>query len=191
VAPLRWSDVILDKATIRHKPFSRRVSHSAGNLLLFTIMRRRWIHFGYVHTPLPLSDEERRQVERLSNIHAGKRWSFRIKLAAVTVALPVAVIGGGFIATAWVFRFVPNYKYAASIGYLGACAFSVFLYTRLVWNWYRRPTRLALRDLGYDICVNCGYWLRDLHVRSDVCPECGARRDAHTKPIAHSTEQIP
>lgn len=150
-------------------------------------MRRRWLHLGYVHTPLPLSEAERREVERLSNIHAGKRWSFRLKLALASVALPVAVIGGGFIATAWVFRFLPNYKYAASIGYLGACAFSCFLYTRLVWGWYRRPTRKALRDLGYDICVTCGYWLRELPDETPLCPECGAARERLQLTSMHPT----
>lgn len=33
--------------------------------------------------------------------------------------------------------------------------------------------RLAVRELGYDVCVGCGYWLRGLDKSVQTCPECG------------------
>jgi hypothetical protein len=50
---------------------------------------------------------------------------------------------------------------------------------------YLRQVRRALREMGYDVCVECGYWLRGLERRDDDvapddprCPECGAERPA-------------
>ena len=36
--------------------------------------------------------------------------------------------------------------------------------------------RLAVRQLGYDVCVRCGYWLRGLDKSIKECPECGFER---------------
>ena len=33
--------------------------------------------------------------------------------------------------------------------------------------------RSAVRDLGYDVCVGCGYWLRGLDKSIKACSECG------------------
>jgi len=36
----------------------------------------------------------------------------------------------------------------------------------------------ALREHGYDICLNCGYWLKELPLeKSKHCPECGEERE--------------
>ncbi|MDY7110095.1 MAG: hypothetical protein SYC29_15800 [Planctomycetota bacterium] len=34
----------------------------------------------------------------------------------------------------------------------------------------------ALRERGFEVCLNCGYWLRGLPEDEDRCPECGAKR---------------
>ena len=38
---------------------------------------------------------------------------------------------------------------------------------------YAPRIRRKLRQQGYDICVECGYWLRGLAADSEKCPECG------------------
>jgi hypothetical protein len=42
----------------------------------------------------------------------------------------------------------------------------------------RDSIRMKLRSLGYEICVECGYWMRGLGDRSR-CPECGAAVPQH------------
>jgi len=42
---------------------------------------------------------------------------------------------------------------------------------------YTRPFRKAMREKGYDICLNCGYNLMGLDETSPRCPECGQRRE--------------
>jgi len=46
------------------------------------------------------------------------------------------------------------------------------LYAPHVWR--------VLRRKGYDVCVNCGYWLRGLGEDVKQCPECGAKRERIT-----------
>jgi hypothetical protein len=36
-----------------------------------------------------------------------------------------------------------------------------------------RIARQALNELGYRVCVECGYWLRGLGKETALCPECG------------------
>ena len=49
---------------------------------------------------------------------------------------------------------------------------------------YGRPVRRLLRKEGYEVCIRCGYWLRDLTDRETRCPVCGAQR----QPMARSDE---
>ncbi len=43
---------------------------------------------------------------------------------------------------------------------------------------YIKPVRRAMRDRGYDVCVNCGYRLQGLGASIANCPECGHPREA-------------
>ncbi len=35
----------------------------------------------------------------------------------------------------------------------------------------------AMRSLGFELCTNCGYWLKGLSDDTTKCPECGWQRD--------------
>ncbi len=37
--------------------------------------------------------------------------------------------------------------------------------------------RRLMRQRGIDVCIRCGYWLRDLGKDVTECPECGWRRE--------------
>ena len=42
---------------------------------------------------------------------------------------------------------------------------------------YSRPLRRLLRQGGYEVCMRCGCWLRDLTDDEQQCPVCGAPRE--------------
>ena len=43
---------------------------------------------------------------------------------------------------------------------------------------YAPHYRRAVRELGIDVCVGCGYWLRGLDEQVKECPECGLLRSS-------------
>ena len=77
-----------------------------------------------------------------------------------TLVRPLALILGAFIAP-------PTGAFAAAI----AMRWSL---RRL----NRREIRLAMQTLGYELCTQCGYWLKGLGEDVGACPECGKRRES-------------
>lgn len=47
--------------------------------------------------------------------------------------------------------------------------------------------RQAVRDIGREVCVHCGYWLRGLGDDVTACPECGTKRE----PMPPKPEVLP
>jgi len=45
-------------------------------------------------------------------------------------------------------------------------------------RYYRPHVLAALREMGYEVCGNCGYLLRGLGEDVQNCPECGEPREA-------------
>jgi hypothetical protein len=54
-----------------------------------------------------------------------------------------------------------------------ACWFPVYL------RMNRKRTRAAMRAQGYELCLECGYWLKGLPADAGRCPECGAARSVY------------
>jgi hypothetical protein len=141
-------------------------------------MSIRWRWLGYVDRDLPLTREQRLEAQARANILGDRVPGLRNRIILITLALPVGVIGGGPVLAFWLARVIPINGTLAFLGYVAACVIAVWLYMRLVWSWYARPLRQALREMGHDVCTECGYWLRDLPPESTRCPECGAEHDS-------------
>ncbi|UCD76601.1 MAG: hypothetical protein JSV91_06685 [Phycisphaerales bacterium] len=62
-----------------------------------------------------------------------------------------------------------------AIGAVGIVSLAVFTWMYAIL--FVRSIRLTLRDMGYEICVRCGYWLRGLGDDLTRCPECGAKQE--------------
>ncbi len=68
----------------------------------------------------------------------------------------------------------------------GHVLFSIIVYSASFWLTYRLLQHLryaphyrgAVRDLGIDVCVSCGYWLHGLDDQIKECPECGWSRSS-------------
>lgn len=50
------------------------------------------------------------------------------------------------------------------------------IWTHVYYRLHRRQLREAMRRHGFDLCTECGYWLKGLSDESIVCPECGTER---------------
>ncbi len=61
------------------------------------------------------------------------------------------------------------------IGYVAIRILHRFRFARLV--------RRVLSRHGYEACLKCGYWLRELNAGIEVCPECGTGREPHYRGV--------
>lgn len=154
------------------------------------MMRRSLMHvwcLWFFDLPRDLSGPEIDAVrERLDvRLERHARW--------LSYAMAVAVCGGGVLGglflnarpAAWLmslgFNRVLAFSVSAMCTALLGCllgGFAVYLLAlKLGRNTWIVEARQAVRDLGRDVCVRCGYWLRGLADEVSVCPECGTDRE--------------
>jgi hypothetical protein len=139
-------------------------------------MNMRWLigNFTDPHYNVP-----RKEQMRLSNV-AHKRHLSTVRFLLWTLIVIVApfVLFLGFIFP-WIMGSIGfNSQSSAYWGVLFASIFIIF------WPWsawmyralYVRPIRRAMREVGFDLCIDCGYDLRHLPEATEKCPECGMRR---------------
>jgi hypothetical protein len=133
----------------------------------------RWLWFDYVDPDLPLTAEQRRTIRRrVRAMRRGFRAGFNRWDAAETLLIAAGVV---VFLMCWYLLF----------GIRGSLLRFLLVYIPVIWVWQalvmrytRRPWSLrAVREAGYDVCLQCGYWLRGLGDDVRVCPECGAQRE--------------
>lgn len=96
----------------------------------------------------------------------------------MTVVQIVLIIGMGWLIFGWGVRYTGRLVMLITIP-MAFVAFSM-------WHWRQVHARSAYRTLrlfGYEICLNCGYWLRSLDEHIAKCPECGWEREHLQSPI--------
>jgi len=126
----------------------------------------RWLILDYIDPEITLSRTERRQLHRRSHRHLGRvrvPFKFILSLVLLVIAPTVAL-----------FMLVDPHLVVVAPAWLIVGGYVVLAHGMrtlagpAVWR--------ALRERGYDVCLNCGYWLRGLPEDEDCCPECGAKR---------------
>ncbi|MCA9290864.1 MAG: hypothetical protein KDA25_07035 [Phycisphaerales bacterium] len=137
-------------------------------------MNLRWLVGNYADPQYDLTRDEQRRVTALAHEKHLPRavllgWTFAFTLFAIgciwagtPLLTPVLRLAG-----------VPQ---ASALGTIisGTIGTIIVIYAyRFV---YARPARRAMRDLGYDICIGCGYRLDGLGSDIARCPECGSAR---------------
>jgi hypothetical protein len=141
-------------------------------------MNLRWLWFDYCDPELPLSLGKRLRIafrpfpiwSMPTRIWIGRVWFF-LGLLPVMLLQPI-----GF----WIVGKQASPKMILSLGLVFLAGWPVF------WVWScavyaltcRREHRHRIRLEGFDICIECGYWLRGLGDDVKECPECGAKREA-------------
>ena len=56
------------------------------------------------------------------------------------------------------------------------CLLATTVISRMFWRFRKRQLRAAMKRRGFDLCEDCGYWLKGLSPGQEHCPECGATR---------------
>lgn len=138
-------------------------------------MNLRWLIGIYDDPEFGLTRRERREATRLAH----QKYLSGRRLALWTIPMVV----GGFALMG--FGYKPLADLLARFGapwpwLLGAVIIVITVSVAAAWLYrflYARPVRRAMRDLGYDVCVECGYRLDGLAPGARQCPECGAHRE--------------
>ncbi len=133
----------------------------------------RWLLFDYVDPQLSLTREERGQVRQRAwkgtqLTSARPRW---VDVVGAMIPAPVMllVLLPAFLSA----RFPPWSIFPTLFVQVTVSWILTALLGRLSW---KPRVNAALRELGYDVCRRCGYWLRGLSETVERCPECGHDR---------------
>ncbi len=146
-------------------------------------MNLRWLIGNYADPEFNLTRAQQREVTRLAH----KKHLAGVTLWTWTIAMTISAwIVIGFLVRPFSSLLMQNgfTQIAAFLSTLvilvaGVCLIAAWLYRFI----YVRPVRRAMRDLGYDVCVGCGYRLIGLTDDIQRCPECGHARE----PLPHNT----
>jgi hypothetical protein len=147
-----------------------------ASIVISGAMKKRWTYQSYVDADLKLSPETRKQAEQRMSALMGRHRSFRWLVLGMCAATPFVVIfGGRFVVGLLNDLSVPHWI-GSLLGQVGVAALCTAACLAVFWRTHVRPMRLALREMGYDICPRCGYWLKGLPTTEARCPECGEGR---------------
>lgn len=152
-------------------------------------MNLRWLFLDYVDSTLPLDRAARRAV-RSRALHLARHPELTRRFQAKNqhirrrknmLNLVYALIPAACQSAAMIIFFTGNF--GAGMTWLMV---PLLILTQVILTWvtmsligrfvWRPYVLLALREHGYEFCLNCEYWLRDLPEGVTHCPECGAER---------------
>ncbi|UCD76598.1 MAG: hypothetical protein JSV91_06670 [Phycisphaerales bacterium] len=138
--------------------------------------------------------EARRVVrEALSASTSGQSGFKRARplVVLVVVSMVVSGIAAGLLGT-WLRRITGSSGgwWHALVGLVTGFLVAA-VWARWVIRRHRRELCRAMARYGYEICQECGYWLKGLSEESMRCPECGAERDPMSPEAAASKPSPP
>jgi len=148
-------------------------------------MKHGWLLFQYAPPDLKLSRAEKRELRR-------RTWkAYQSTPSSMLITLVTATFLGGLFAAAVLLldrlslsRLYYPYVITGPIVLIAI----TWITNAYVGGWiYARAHHRALRDMGHDVCTQCGYLLQGLPVSETQCPECGAAREQ--RPASTPLEQ--
>ncbi len=128
-----------------------------------------------------LSEPARLEVIERLNIQLRRHPAIRgMTFIVVMLSLAAGLFLNGPIA-AWFQSFgmwrIPARMLGASMASLATVIVGLVIGYRILWSIWRRAFRGAMREIGRDVYLGCGYWLRGLDDEIRRCPECGRDRE--------------
>lgn len=132
----------------------------------------------FVDEAVPLTKQQR----KIARDNAWLNWRSYKWNVCIYIMVQFTAVGWYFLARYLLENFM-NVKISGwpLVIYNLGCPIFVLIAWRFLQHYRFAPHyRSAVRDLGYDVCVGCGYWLRGLDKTIKACPECGfARTNLH------------
>lgn len=139
-------------------------------------MNWRWLLFDYADPSIPLSFAQRVRVafRRIPIWKLSARMRRGRYLMFAATILPVAIPNVLSLFVHVQVKWTPLLAGTVFVTYMPA----LWLWFCLVYGWTCKREHFYRISLeGFDVCLDCGYWLRGLCEVVKQCPECGAERE--------------
>ena len=142
-------------------------------------MNLRWLCGNFADPQYKLSRKEQMRLSTCAHKKHLSTWKWLL-WSVVVIALPFVLV--------MKFVYDPLMGKAGynqhTVTYWLGCLMMIGL---VFWPWsawmyrtlYIKPLRRAMREAGWDLCLECGYELRALPADVSKCPECGLPRPSH------------
>ena len=137
-------------------------------------MNLRWLVGNFADPEFGLTRAQENAVTKLAH----RKYLSQKKLALWTLGLITGsylAVGVGWdpLAGLFVILRIPSPRWSSLVVIcLATVVFAAWMYRYL----YRKPVLMALSELHYEVCIECGYRLQGLDASVKKCPECGAER---------------
>lgn len=105
------------------------------------------------------------------------RW---LLISAIILAVLTVGFGGAGVMH-WLVTLGLGKGATAALGMGSVTLACTVTFIAVFWRMYVRHMRRALGEMGYEVCLSCGYWLRGLDEDIDRCPECGRQREPRAR----------
>jgi hypothetical protein len=140
-----------------------------------------WLWPDYINADLPLTSQDQKAIHRAAwKLWWTNRWNLILHLvfclAGFLAMLNAADVGGWLASLMGIGGPMHKVCRAASL-LLVMIAAAVVIRAVLVRYRFAPCVYRATRKHGFDVCADCGYWLRGLGDDTAHCPECGAKRE--------------
>jgi hypothetical protein len=137
-------------------------------------MNLRWLYGNFADPEFNLTRRQQHEVTRIAHKRHLKARTLVLTTAALVIG-SYLMVGFGWDPLAGVLART-GIQPARWISLVSICVVAVLVSAWMYRYIYVKPVRLAMRDLGFDVCINCGYRLQGLNDSIAKCPECGATR---------------
>lgn len=129
-----------------------------------------------------LSEKQRLEIIDRLNVHVKRNPAIRtLTIVAIILSMAAGIFLNDPFAV-WFqslgMRFIVAKMIGAGLASLITIVVVLVIGYWILWSIVTRALRTTLREIGKDVCLECGYWLRGLGDEVTQCPECGAGREA-------------
>jgi hypothetical protein len=137
-------------------------------------MKLGWLLFQYAPLDLKLSRAQKREArQRTWRTYQSTPSALLLSLATATF-LGLVFAGAIYVLDRVTSNYYNLFGFVTTLVMIGVA----WVTNAFVGRWlYGKAHYQALREMGFDVCANCGYWLRGLDDNVRQCPECGAARE--------------
>jgi hypothetical protein len=138
-------------------------------------MRWRWLFGNFAEPQHDLTPQRQRDLSWRAHEKHMPRGRF-LAVTLLGIVLPTIVLYAVALPAALAALGLSGRRLPYMVGCTAICVIVWPLSALVYGHAYVRAVRRAMRDLGHEVCIGCGYRLDGLPIAVARCPECGRDR---------------